>query len=225
MIEIISKLFEERSYEEKYSSDIKIFSLREKYNYWVVVSLDILNQIRDEQIGLFIRAKEIINQPQFDKNANLLILNKVENLKEVNKDYILQVEEDPFHFKKCIIYYTNEEQVKLKEAIGNSPITEFIESMILRDDVFTAHKHFFDTNEFQSLLYRIAHKMPFIKINITQVDNLSTLEETNKNAVGENTLHNLLESDFYNLSNDDFLKLSSEDIFEKLKNILPNENQ
>ncbi len=67
--------------------------------------------------------------------------------------------------------------------------------------------------------------MPFIKINITQVDNISTLEEINKNAVGENTLHNLLESDFYTLSNDDFLKLSSEDILEKLKNILPNENQ
>lgn len=225
MIEIVSRLFEERSYEEKYSSDIKIFSLKEKYNYWVVVSLDILNQIRDEQIGLFLRVKEIINQPQFDKNANLLILNKVENLKEVNKDYILQVEEDPFHFKKCIIYYTNEELAKLKEAIGNSAITEFIESMILRDDVFTAHKQFFDANEFQSLLYRIAHKMPFIKINITQVDNLSTLEEINKNAVGENTLHNLLESDFYTLSNDDFLKLGSEDILEKLKNILPNENK
>lgn len=225
MIDIVSKLFEDRSYEEKYSSDIKIFSLKDKYNYWVVVSLDILNQVRDEQIGLFVRAKEIINQPQFDKNANLLILNKVENLKEVNNDYILQVEEDPFHFKKCIIYYTNEELAKLKEAIGNSAITEFIESMILRDDVFTAHKQSFDANEFQSLLYRIAHKMPFIKINITQVDNLSTLEEINKNVVGENTLNNLLESDFYTLSNDDFIKLTSEDILEKLKNILPNENQ
>jgi hypothetical protein len=225
MIDIVTKLFEDRGYEEKHSSDMKIFSLKEKYNYWVVISLDILNQIREDQIELFVKAKEIINQPQFDKNANLLVLNKVENLEDVNKDYLLQVEEDPFHFKKCIIYYTKDELAKLKEAIGDFAVTASIESMILREEIFSIHKQSFDANEYQSLLYRIAHKMPFIKINITQVDNISTLEEINKNAVGENTLHNLLESDIYTLSNDDFLKLSSEDILEKLKNILPNENQ
>lgn len=225
MIEIVSKLFEGGNYEEKHSSDIKIFSLKEKYNYWVVVSLDILNQIRDDQIELFIKAKQIINQPQFDKNANLLILNKVNSLEKVNKDYLLQVEEDPFHFKKCIIYYTDEELAKLKEAIGNLPVTEFVESMILKEEVFTAHKQSFDDNQYQSLLYRIAHKMPFIKINIKQVDSLSSLEEINKNAIGENALNNLLESDFYTLSNDDFNTMTSESILKKLQTILPNENQ
>lgn len=225
MIEIVSKLFEENNYEEKHSSDIKIFSLKDKYNYWAIVNRDVLNQIQEEQIDLFIKAKEIINQPQFDKNANLLILNKVGKIEEVNKDYLLQVEEDPFHFKKCIIYYTDEEQVKLKEAIGHSEVATCIESMLLKDEVFTAHKQSFDDNDYQSLLYRIAHKIPFIKINITQVDNLSSLEEINKNTVGENALNNLLESDFYTLSNDDFIKLSSEDILDRLKKIIPNENQ
>jgi hypothetical protein len=224
MINIISKIFKERNHEEIESSDFKIFSLKEKHNYWVVISRNNLTKIKEEQTILFLKAKEVINQPQFDKNANLLVLYNISNTEDANKDAILQTEEDPFHFKKSVIYYTTEELNKLSELIGTSNITSAIETLILKEDVFTKHKSAFDANEYQSLLYRIVHKIPFIQINIAQVNNLQSLEEINKNAIGQNSLNDILEKELFVLTSDELAVITNENLLEKLKTILPDEN-
>lgn len=225
MINIISKIFEERNHDEIESSDFKIFSLKEKYNYWIVICRNNLTEIKEEQIRLFLKAKELIKQPQFDKNANLLVLYNISNTKDANKDAILQIEEDPFHFKKSVIYYTTEELKKLSEVIELSNITSSIEALILKEEVFTKHKSSFDDNEFQSLLFRIAHKIPFIKINIAHVNNIDSLEEINKNEVGRNSLNDLIEKEFFALTSDELAVISNENLLERLKTILPDENQ
>lgn len=225
MIDIVRKIFEERNHEEIQSSDFKIFSLKEKYNYWVVISRNNLNEIKEEQISLFLKAKELINQPQFDKNANLLVLYNIPNIEDVDKGAILQIEEDAFHFKKSVIYYTNKELNKLSEVLGASNITTSIEALLLKEETFVKHKSAFDANEYQSLLFRIAHKIPFIKINIAQVNNLESLEEINKNAIGENSLNDILEKELFHLTSNELSAISSENLLEKLKTILPDENQ
>jgi len=224
MINIISKIFKERNHEEIESSDFKIFSLKEKYNYWVVICRNNLAEIKEEQTSLFIKAKEVINKPHFDKNANLLVLYNISNIEDANKDAILQTEEDPFHFKKSVIYYTEEELNKLSEVIGSSNISLAIETLILKEDVFTKHKSAFDANEYQSLLYRIAHKIPFTEINIPQANNLESLEEINKNAIGQNPLNDILEKELFVLTSDELAALTNENLLEKLKPILSDEN-
>lgn len=224
MINIISKIFKERNHEEIESSDFKIFSLKEKHNYWVVISRNNLTKIKEEQTIIFLKAKEVINQPQFDKNANLLVLYNISNTEDANKDAILQTEEDPFHFKKSVIYYTTEELNKLSELIGTSDITSAIETLILKEEVFTKHKSAFDANEYQSLLYRIVHKIPFIQINIAQVNNLESLEEINKNAIGQNSLNDILEKELFVLTSEELAVITNENLLEKLKTILPDEN-
>jgi hypothetical protein len=225
MDNIINKIFEEKDHKEQEVSDFKIFSLRGHYNYWIIINRDDLSSILEEQIDLFLKAKEIVGQAQFDKNANLLILNKVTSIDAINKDHLLQIEEDLFHFKKSIIYYTEEELVKLKEVIDLSNVTRSIESMLLDENVFEQHKTRFDANEYQSLLYRIAHKIPFLRINIKQSNNLDSLEEINKKAIRENALNDLLERDFFTITDDDLTALTDEAILEKLKAILPNEDK
>lgn len=225
MINLISRIFEEAGLEEKANTDFKIYALKEQQNYWVIVQYDDLDKIIGEQIELFVKAKEVIQEPTFDKNANLLVINKVDSIPNINPESLLRIEENPYHFKKNILYYTEEELKNLSDAIGDSMVLSSIESLILTDKIFEQHKMNFDANSFESLVYRIAIKIPFIKIKITQTNNLKSLEDINKKSVDNNQLNDLLEQFFFSLSDEDFSAMTEEVILEKLKSILPDENQ
>lgn len=225
MIDLINRIFEEENHVLIDTKDLKIFSLQGAHNYWIITNSDNIKSVLDEQIEIFTIAKKAINVPQFDKNANLLILHKVNTLVDIDKEALLQIEEDGFHFKKSVIYYTEEEFSKLIEAIGESKAIESIEIMLLKEDIFEQHKNNFDKNDYQSLLYRIAHKIPFINVSIEQVNNLESLEEINKEAIQQNDLNALLENEFFNLTGDDLKNMSDDTLLDKFKTILPNENQ
>lgn len=226
MIELINRIFVAAALEEKPNTDFKIYILKEQKNYWVIAQYDgnDINNVLEDQIELFVKTKELVKESTFDKNVNLLILNKVLKLEDVKFDNLLQIEENPYHFKKSILYYTDEELKNLKAVIGESNALTSLESLILRDEIFEQHKTSFDTNSFESLIYRIAIKIPFIKIRITQTNNLKSLEEINKNSVGHNLLDEILEKEFFILNDEDFSTISNETILEKLKAILPNED-
>lgn len=226
MINLISKIFEEAGLEEKGNAEFKIYSLKEQQNYWVIIQYeDDVDKVIDQQIDFFVKAKEIIQNSAFDKNANLLVLNKVKTISTIKSESLLQTEENPYHFKKSILYYTEDELKNLIDAIGDSPALSIIESMILTEKIFEQHKSHFDANNFESLVYRMAIKIPFIKINIAQTNNLKSLDEINKKSVENNQFNDLLEESFFMLSDDNFSSITDEEILKKLKTILPDENQ
>ncbi|SHM60050.1 ABC-three component system middle component 1 [Flavobacterium xanthum] len=227
MIDIINKIFVEAGLEEKPYADFKIYILKEQKNFWVIAHYagDEINNVLNEQIELFVKTKEIVQDPTFDKNVNLLVLNKVSKLDDVKLDDLLQIEENPYHFKKSVMYYTEEELKNLTSAIDESNVLTSIESLILKEEIFEQHKTSFDANSFESLVYRMAIKIPFLKIRINQTNNLKSLEEINKKSVGNNPLDEILEQDFFTLSDEDFSKMTNETILEKLKAIIPNEDK
>lgn len=227
MIDLIKKIFIAAELEEKPNTDFKIYILKDQKNYWVIAQYegDDINNVLNDQIELFVKTKELVQEPTFDKNVNLLILNKVSKLENVKFDNLLNIEENPYHFKKTILYYTDEELKNLNAVIGESNALTSIESLILKDEIFEQHKISFDTNSFESLIYRIAIKIPFIKMRISQTNNLKSLEEINRKSVGHNPLNEILEQDFFMLNDEDFIAMTNETIFEKLKAILPNEDK
>lgn len=224
MDNIITNLFLSSDHELVSTSDSRLFRLTNKNNYWLVIKRDLLSGIIDEQTNLFLEAKEIIGERQFDKNANLLILYRVDDLRAINKDELLQIEEDLYHFKKSIIYYTNDEIEHLNAKINQTSVRTNIESLILEDEVFEQHKLKYDDNEFESLLYRLAHKLPFLKINVNQVNNLTSLDEINKKIVGDNKLNEILEKDIFTLTDLSFQALQDDELLDKLKTQNSNEN-
>lgn len=226
MINLISKIFNEAGLEEKAHEDFKIYALKKQKNYWLIIQSDAdVDKVIDQQIDFFVKAKQIIQDPAFDKNANLLVLNKVKTISSIKSESLLQAEENPYHFKKSILYYTEEELNNLNEAIGDSSALSIIESMIVAEKIFEQHKMHFDANNLESLVYRMAIKIPFIKINIAQTNNLKSLEEINKKSLENNKFNDLLEHSFFTLSDEDFSTITEEDILKKFKTVLPDENQ
>lgn len=227
MIDLINRIFQAAELEEKTNPDFKIYILKEQKNYWVIAQYDgdNINNVLNDQIELFVKTKEIVKESTFDKNVNLLILNKVSKLEDIKFDNLLHIEENPYHFKKSILYYTDEELKNLNATIGELNALTAIETFILKYEIFEQHKTNFDANSFESLIYRIAIKIPFIKIGITQTNNLKSLEEINKKSIGNNPLNEILEQDFFVLNEEDFNIMTNDTILEKLKAILPNEDQ
>lgn len=227
MIDLINKVFLEAGLKEIENPELKIFGYQKRKNYWLIVQYDgnDIEKIIENQVDIFIKAKAYVKDPTFDKNVNLLILNKVESLQNLNTDILLRIEENPYHLKKNILYYTDKEETNLIDVIGDSQVLAEIETMILDEKMFEAHKQNFDENNFESLVYRMAIKIPFIKINAKQANNLKSLEEINNKSLVQNQLNDLLLKDFFSLTEEDFNGATEEDVFEKLKEILPNENQ
>jgi hypothetical protein len=173
---IIKSLFE---YHEFTSLELEfgiLYSKKEETNiksYWLIVEVDELDNVLSNQDEWFDKCKEKITDMDFDKNTYLLVLSKRKHF-AIQKNEILHIEEDPFQFKKQVLLYTEETVQNLKL---NCDITDpkTILELISSETVFNAYKANFLTYNWENLLYHIAHKLPFLNINIDTNQNLGNL--------------------------------------------------
>lgn len=225
MNDIITKIFQKSNHTQYETDGFSLFSLPDQSNFWVVIERENLLGLLDEQVSLFLKSKEIINNPRFDKNANLLVINKVDVLENLDKQLLLKIEEDLYHFKKSVIYYTDLEFEKLKAKLAEENLLQDLETKILDEKIFEKHKESFDNNDFESLLYRLAHKLPFVKINVKQVNNLESLEDLNSKSITDNELNDVLERELFLLSDERLANMKDDELLKKLKPVKSNENQ
>lgn len=98
--------------------------------------------------------------PDSDKNTSLLILNQVESK---NRDIVVSVEDNSFYFKKYVIQYTEEEIARCLDYINGQPRIS-LGKILLNPDLFSEIKR--NLNNPMSLLYTIAHKLPFVMMEV-----------------------------------------------------------
>ncbi|SEN91421.1 hypothetical protein SAMN05444671_2427 [Flavobacterium sp. CF108] len=203
---------------------IHFFEGENKHSYWLVIETDNLKEVLQKQSEYFNSAKEIVNDEWFDKNVSMLILHKVENFDNI-QNLVLEIEENPYLFKKEIILYKEIELEKLYQALEEQEITikNFIENKILDEAVFKAHKDNINNNNFESLLYRLAHKIPFIKLDILQENGLVTLTDNNRQKIeagsfGELNRH--IDQNFFNRSLENINEIESDTLYNILLSTL-----
>ena len=199
---------------------LHFFEEENKYSYWLVNETDNLTEVIEKQSEYFAMAKEVANNEWFDKNVSMIILHKVESFVNL-QNLILEVEENPYLFKKQIILYRDEEVEKLNQALSSKEITikNFIESKILEEETFKIHKENINNNDYESLLYRLTHKIPLIKLNIIQNNGLDALTDSNRQKIETGSfgeLHNLIYQNFFNRSDDSIDEMNSDIIYDFL---------
>jgi len=141
--------------------------------YWLVVEQNDISKTLELQNEWFEKSREIINSKEFDKNTSLLILTE-NDANELKKHEILRIEEDPFQFKKYVLLYNAESLQHLNEQSNNGEAKELLD-LIINEDVFNAYKSNYTDYNWRNLLYNIAHKMPFLDINVKVDENLENL--------------------------------------------------
>lgn len=231
MITIINNLFSQLGL---VNSELEIGSLYtfediNKKTYWLIIETDNLNNVIENQSNYFEQAKNRINNEWFDKNVNLLVLHKVENFDNIQSS-VLNIEEDPYLFKKQIILYKDTERENLNRAIEaeENTIKDFIENKILNEAIFKIHKENINNNDYESLLYRLAHKIPFIKLNIIQENGVEALTDNNTQKIESGSygqLNRFIEQNLFHRNMESIDEMESDTIYDLLLNTLnPDEN-
>ncbi|PRZ22818.1 ABC-three component system middle component 1 [Flavobacterium granuli] len=222
---IVNDIFQKHGYTLQQLPEGNLFSFpmeTSKISFWLVIEKDDL-EILDHQNGYFKACKNAIDSNDIDKNTSLLILAKVTEtikFKEL-KEQILIIEEDPYQFKKLVLFYSENELEALKYEIDDvleEPLS-FIEQNIIASENFSTYKTNPTQFSWQSLIYRITHKIPFIKINVEKDNNLQSLFDTNYKILtqkGVAEFDDKMNSSLLSLTLEDFQNISSEEILKRL---------
>ena len=141
-----------------------------------------------KQSELFDTCKQVNKNSALDKNISMLVLWETGGDLDIGemKKKIMMVEEDPYFFKKHVLYFSSEEYDSLKTALGKESLHNFLQKNIALQDVFVKYKENPLSQGWRPLLYRIAIKIPFIDIDIGSSDGLTSLFE--KNSLASKTL-------------------------------------
>ncbi|SKA64350.1 hypothetical protein SAMN02745213_01525 [Succinivibrio dextrinosolvens DSM 3072] len=103
--------------------------------------------------------------PCAKKNTSLLVLSDL-NKEYLSTDEIVELEKDPFFFKKYVLPYSEELSQKLQYLLI-SHNAKSISDLIMLQESFNALIEEIDYGMYH-LLYCIAHKLPFIPIKAEQ---------------------------------------------------------
>lgn len=228
MISMINELFKSYNYIANNVGDGLLFAADKssaKTAFWLVIQEGSLASLVDRQSELFDACKQDSQNSALDKNISMLVLWETGgdlDLGEMKK-MVMSVEEDPFFFKKHVLYYSSQEIDSLKAVMGNESLHNLLQKNIASQDVFAKYKEDPLSQEWQPLLYRIAIKIPFIDIDIGTSDGLTSLFEKNEEKVQAASDKELVNFDhcvfdILNTITDD--EVSPEKYFEALSPIL-----
>lgn len=110
---------------------------------------------------------EIKSEPAFERNSDLIILLKLNNLGDFNayEQKIFAIEEDPYYFKKYVLYYSDEEN----NILENKSIDDLRE-VILNRDLFNDYKKNPNYPSLYSFSARFFIKVPFLHVPVNETE-------------------------------------------------------
>ena len=229
MINIIKNLFESYEYTCQAVGEGNLFSKIEstnKHEFWFVIEEENLDTILSNQDEILKMCIDINDADELVKNISMLVLWKTGGVLDfkVMKKKIMPIEEDPYYFKKHVLYFSLEEYSKLIEEIDGQNVTDFVREKIPMTEIFLEYKLNPRSQNWYELLYRIAIKLPFISINIDTNAGIESLEENINEKLTEHTdnclqnLNNKIFELYEEMSIDD---LKSIEATELITNLLP----
>lgn len=186
--------------------------------FWLVTQENDLRSILGKQSNLFDTCSKVCQKPALDKNIYMLVLWNTGGNKDLGemKNSIMSVEEDPYYFKKNVLYFSDTELESLKNVMGVQSIAVFLRKQIVLPEIFAEYRSRSIEQIWQSLLYRIAIKIPFVEIKAEKTEDMDLLFKSNRVELENAGLLEFEESFFNILNNCDTSKLEPKEFLEKL---------
>lgn len=168
MNKFITKLFDQFNYKLiDEADDISFIKHKDYADFWIIVNAVNAFKLEDQEtIAGKAKATIFDQHKEAEKNTSLLVLLEVEQISEGILDTIIEIENDPFYFKKYVLAYTTKSS---KETIEKfSP--ENFSSILMQPQNFQALKDEAEVSDPYHLLYSIAHKLPFLMTDVKMQD-------------------------------------------------------
>lgn len=166
MNKFITELFKQFNYEViDEAGDISFFKHINYKDFWIIVNAVNAFKLEDQET-IAGKAKTTFAQyKEAEKNTSLLVLLQVEQTSEGILNDIVEIENDPFYFKKYVLTYTKSSM----EAIEQYGIKDF-SLRLMQPRYFQALKKEAEVSGPYHLLYSIAHKLPFLMTDVQVQD-------------------------------------------------------
>ncbi|MBU9808989.1 hypothetical protein LLS47_24330 [Rouxiella badensis] len=177
MHNLIEQLLASEGMARKTSTDLALYeySTPGKTNYWLVIHDEPIITPKI-QAGWLSKCKNATADPALEKNINLLIVWNTDSSSVLANKRVHHIEEDSYFFKKHVLPYTTEELESLRQQIATQGFTTVFRESITAPSTFTEYKSHYLEGGWQSLLYRLAIKLPFIAVNSSDNSDLASLE-------------------------------------------------
>lgn len=171
-------------------------NVKTKTNYFLVISLSNekeLSNVLKVQGRLANYMKYKINEKDLERNISLIICFKNEDdSKKIDMSRVLEVEEDPYYFKKYILEYSEEE---LKQLIKNyfttqpnNRVEDILLNIISDNPIYENYRRNKKSGRAYSLVSKIYMKVPFLKLKINQESSLISLQKNIDEALSHKEL-------------------------------------
>ncbi len=129
--------------------------------------------------------KQELHRADMDKNTTLLIENLCASDELQNTSAKVQIEDDPYYFKKYVFAYTELEESRAiryleskKESLGDSfsYITE-IQSYLLNTDLFRSYKENYANQPTYSYFVELSTKIPVLPLQVTASTEIKSVND------------------------------------------------
>lgn len=143
---------------------IVVFKHKEYIDFWVVCT-EKFELSRQHDIYESTVMSIVENFQYAPKNTSLLVLSDLAK-EQLSSDEIVELEKDPFFFKKYVLPYNEELSKKLQDLLLHKNANS-ISELIMLPESFNALIEEKDYGLYH-LLYCLAHKLPFVPIKAEQ---------------------------------------------------------
>jgi len=219
MINLIDDLFLQNGFICQSGEGFKLYHRSaddQKKEFWVIPLQDFVD-ILAEQAQLYRKCKALNVQQELDKNISLLMPVRVEDEAycKALKSEILRIEEDSYFFKKHVVVYSDQELADFRENQADIQTNEYLIKVVAQQSCFEVYKANPKKLQWQSLVYRLASKIPFIQLKIKVNKDLTSLYELKAEKVAAKQLSDFEqgfedafgETSYLDLSNTDAVEL------------------
>ncbi|TLX56963.1 hypothetical protein DN824_13055 [Stutzerimonas nosocomialis] len=217
---IISNALNEQGFSLAHESEQSSYFLRlhgEAARFAIVHEMTVLRPPESlNEAASFSAPREFVEHPAFKKNCDLICLLRLEKLADFKEleDKIFAIEEDAYHYKKYVLYYTKEEE----DCLAGFEFADLLRTISDKNQ-FDSYKDSPLSSSTYSIAAKIFIKIPFLILNHEKRE-LVPLKLQAEAAVAESELtelykkiQNIPESD--DIATDDLIK-------ELIKNELEN---
>lgn len=184
MLNRINRLFDACGFSSQDVDNYKLFSANEsdgKTSFWLVIQESDLDSLLEKQPTLLSDCKEVCHHPSLEKNLSMLVLwdtGGKSTLSEMKRK-VMRVEENPYYFKKYVLYFSPKEFESLNKAMKGINFYDFLKGQVPSQETFSEYKGNPVCQDcWQPLIYRIAMKLPFIGIDIDVSEGLKSLMDS-----------------------------------------------
>ncbi len=183
MINFLKKIFSEKKYIEENNNTDKIYYFWKKWEYFLVheyTKEEIKNFFKSEKTNDLITYFDEIKKESSDieKNTSLIILLKVDNLKndfEELKNQIMKIEEDEYFFRKYIIVYDNKWEKETQRINNINELNNEFKNIKL--DLFRPNNFL---NSKWYIIIQLFIKLPFLEVKVESEKLINLMDEINK---------------------------------------------